>query len=141
MINGIINAFIGRMVMFGFVMCGVGAFAAYDHYDKGAHYVPVQARITDIKDMCIMEKQSGRRREYSETISLAELAVKTSPKWQGFDIRHNITVAYEYISPVDRKTHAGARVLGAYPDGKKLSRGEVYQIRASKTDANKSREI
>ncbi|MCX7898871.1 MAG: hypothetical protein N2444_02060 [Methylocystis sp.] len=86
-------------------MLGVGAYAACNKYDKSANHVPVQARVTDIKDMCCMEKRSCRRREYSGAIAcdLAETAVRMSPKWQGVDIRQKIAVAFEFIPPVDRK--------------------------------------
>ena len=142
-VNAIVNGLIHRAKVFGVVAVGIGGFAAYDKYDKGANYMPVQARITDVQDMCFMEKRSGRTREYSDIIAcnMAEAAVKLSPKWQGFDIKHKITVAYDYVSPVDRKTHSGKREMSAFPNGKKLSLGEIFNVRASKTDANKSREI
>ncbi len=143
MINQIINSLVYRAKLMGVVLMGVGGFAAYDYHDKTANYIPVQARITDVKEMCFMERRSGRTREWSETTTcaIAELAVKISPKWKGFDVKHQITVAYDYISPVDKRTHSGKRELSDYPNGQKLSSGQIYQIRASKTDPNRSREI
>lgn len=128
----------------GAVMIGCsGLYFAYDQYDKKAHYIPAQARVSNVAELCYMEKKSGRATTTSDVVAcdVAHYAVKNHPKWQGFTVRSKIRLEYEYVSPVDNRTHSGKRIFNDWPEGKKLSRGEAFMIRASKTDPNKSREI
>lgn len=142
-VHYIVDSLIRRAVGAGVVLVGVGGFVAYDQYDKKANFTPVQARVTDVNDICYMERRSGRTREWSENIPCdrAEMAVKYSPKWTGFDIRHKITVSYEYLSPVDKRTHTGKHEYSYLPEGKPINRGQLLTIRASKSDPAKTREI
>ncbi len=142
-INNIINAYVNRLMMLGVAAVGVGGFYLYDQYNKKTNFVPVQARITNVSEICYMEKKSGRTTETSDALAcdIAQHAVKSHPKWQGFNVKYKINVDYDYVSPVDQKTHSGKRTLSAYPNGRKLARGEIFNVRASKTDPNKSREI
>lgn len=143
MVNAILNALVHRAMWFGIVMVGAGGVYAYDQYDKRTNFVPVQARVVDVKETCYMERRAGRRTTTSDTLAcnLARDMVQNHPSWQGFQVKQQIVVNYEYVSPADKRTHSGKRTLSAYPNGKKLSSGEILNVRASKTDPNKSREI
>jgi hypothetical protein len=143
MINSLVNYGANRLMGLGIVAVAAGGFYAYDQYDKKTHYVPVQARISNVQELCYMEMRSGRTTTTSDTVAcdVAQYAVKNHPKWQGFTVKSKITVDYDYVSPVDNRTHSGKRMLSAWPGGKKLSRGEIFTIRASKSNPDKSREI
>lgn len=142
MINGLLNYGANRVMSFGLVALGVGGFYIYDRYDKNANYLPVQARVTNVQEVCYLEKRAGRTRTTSDTLACdkAQYLAKNHPSWQDFTVKYKVTVDYDYVSPVDNRTHSGKRTLAAYPDGKKIYRGEIFNIRASKTDPNKSRE-
>lgn len=143
MINSLINYGANRLMGLGVLAIGLGGFYAFDQYDKRANYAPAQARISKVEELCYMEKEVGRTTTTSDVLGceIAQYAVKNHPKWNGFTVKSKISVEYEYISPVDNRTHSGKRTMSAWPDGRKLNRGELFQIRASKIDPNKSREI
>lgn len=143
MINSLINYGANRLMGLGVLAVGVGGFYVFDQYDKRVNYAPAQARISKVEELCYMEKKAGRTTTTSDVLScdVAQYAVKNHPKWQGFTVKSQIRLEYEYVSPVDNRTHSGKRTMSAWPEGRKLNRGEVFQIRASKKDPDKSREI
>lgn len=143
MVNAILNALVHRAMWLGIILVGAGGVYAYDQYNKKANFVPVQARVSEVRETCYMEKRVGRRTSTSDTLAcdLARKLTQEHPSWQGFQVKQQIVVNYEYVSPVDQRTHSGKRTLSAYPAGKKISRGEIFNVRASKTDPAKSREI
>lgn len=142
MINGLMNYGARRLIGLGVVAVGVGGYHLYDQYDKKTNYVPVQARVANVQEDCYLEKKSGRTTTTSDTLPCdkAQYLSQNHPKWQGFSVKYRIAVDYVYVSPVDNRTHSGKRMLSAYPGGRKISRGEVFDIRASKTNPDKSRE-
>lgn len=143
MINGILNYGANRLFSAGVAVVGLGGFYLYDQYDKRSNFVPMQARVTNVQELCYMEKKAGRRTTVSDTLACdaAHYAVQNHPNWQGFTVKYKISVDYTYVSPVDHRSHNGRRTLSAFPDGKKIRSGEIFNVRASKTDPNKSREI
>lgn len=143
MINQLVNYGANRLMGLGLVAVGLGGFYAYDRYDKSAHYLPAKARVSSVEESCYMEKRSGRSTWTSDVLAcdLAKFAVQNHPKWEGYTVKYKITLKYDYVSPVDRRTHSGQRQMSAYPNGKKPSPGEVIDIRVSRTDPNKTREI
>jgi hypothetical protein len=143
MMNSLVNYGVNRLMGLGVVAVGIGAFYVFDQYDKRANYTPVQARISKVDELCYMEKKVGRTTTTSDVVScdIAHYAVSRHPKWEGFDVKSKISLEYEYVSPVDNRTHSGKRSLSEWPDGKRLNRGELFQIRASKSNPDKSREI
>lgn len=142
-VSRLVNRLIHHAKVIAVVIVGVCAFAAYDQYDKRMNYIPVQARVTDVTEVCLLEKRRGRTRTSSVTMSCdrAEAAAQSDPKWQGFTVKYEITIAYDFVSPVDKKTYAGKHQYDAFPNGKRVTRGERIEVRASKTDPTKSREI
>ncbi|GLI93120.1 hypothetical protein [Methylocystis echinoides] len=142
MMNAFIEYFRGRLLALGIVLLGLGGFAAFDQYNKRTNYTPVQARLSKVEELCYMEKRERRTTSTSDVIAcdLAQYAVANHPKWQGFTIKSQIRLEYAYVSPVDGRTHSGKRTIDYWPGGKKLSRGDLFPIRASKTDPDKTRE-
>lgn len=134
------------MIRVGVIACGAFAIAGLviaNEYDKKVNYLAVQARITDLQETCYMEKKSGRTTSTSDTLACetAEFAVKSHPKWQGYDVKYKINVSYSYVSPADSKPHSGKLELSAYPDNKKLATGGEIKVLASKTAADKTRSL
>lgn len=132
-----------RLALAAVVLFGAGVYYVVDQFDKGMNYIAVRARVVDVKETCHMEKRSGRRTSTSSALDCgrAREAVANDPEWQGYRVKYNIEVSYDYVSPVDARTHRGLQTLNEYPDRKTIKRGDFFDIRASKTDPNRSREI
>lgn len=136
-----------RGMMFVFFVLAIIGFTAYDFYDKRANYEPVMARVTKVDEQCWMEKKErGILTKTTHTSDLlpcpiAERLVASHPKWAGYAIKMKIEVGYLFTSPVDGKAHAAKRQLSDYPEGHKLGVGDVVEIRASKTNDGKVREL
>jgi hypothetical protein len=62
------------------------------------------------------------------------------PKWQGYSVKHKIVIRFAYVSPVDGATHDSSLTMTAYPNGP-LRAGDVLRVLASKTKADKTREL
>jgi len=107
MINALVNYGAHRLMSFGLVALGVGGFYVYDQYDKKTNFVPVQARVTNVQELCYLEKRSGRTTSSSDTLACdkAQYLSQNHPRWQGFSVRYKIAVDYDYVSPVDNRTH------------------------------------
>jgi hypothetical protein len=136
-----------RLVVFGAIAAVVAGFAAYDKYDKNANYQPVDARISAVSEQCYMEKvERGvvmKTTSTSELLrcELAEVLTRQHPKWQGYAIKHKIEIRFAYVSPVDGASHASSLTMSAFPKGQPLRTGDVLRVLASKTKADKTREI
>jgi hypothetical protein len=72
---------------------------------------------------------------------LAEVLTRQHPKWQGYAIKHKIEIRFAYVSPVDGASHASSLTMSAFPKGQPLRTGDVLRVLASKTKADKTREI
>ncbi|PPD45503.1 MAG: hypothetical protein CTY15_03700 [Methylocystis sp.] len=142
MMNGLVNYGATRVLGLGVVGVGLGVFYVVDQYDKKNNYTPIQARVSRVEEKCYMEKRSGRSTWTSDMLACerAQEMVKSHPNWLGYTVKYKINVSYDYVSPVDNRTHSGSRVMSAYPDGKKIYPGSQISIRASKSDPNKTRE-
>ena len=135
-----------RLLFFG-TIAAVAAFAVYDKYDKNTNFQPVDARISAVSDQCYMEKVE--RAVLIKTTStsdllrceLAQVLTREHPKWQGYQIRHKIEIRFAYVSPVDGATHASSLTMSAFPKGQPLRSGDVLRVLASKTKAEKTREV
>ncbi|OAF11040.1 hypothetical protein [Bradyrhizobium neotropicale] len=134
-----------RLLVFGLVAAAVVGFGAYDQYDKKANYQRVNAHISTVTDQCYLEKVE--RGVLSKTTStsdlvrcdLAAILTRDHPKWQGYEIKHKIEIQFAYISPVDGATHMSSLRMSAFPNGQPLRMGDVLQVLASKTKADKTR--
>lgn len=136
-----------RLMVFGAIAAAVGGFAIYDQYDKKNNFQPVDARISAVSDQCYMEKvERGVLTKTTSTSDLvncevAEALTKVHPNWQGYAIKHKIEIRYAYVSPVDGATHASSLTMSAFPKGQQLRAGDVLRVLASKTKAEKTREV
>jgi hypothetical protein len=119
----------------------------YDNYDKNTNFQPVDARISAVSDQCYMEKvEHGAVIKTTSTsdllrCELAELLTREHPKWQGYAIKHKIEIRFSYVSPVDGASHASSLAMSAFPKGQQLRAGDVLRLLASKTKADKTREL
>jgi hypothetical protein len=136
-----------RLAVYGLVAAAIAGFAIYDQYDKKTNYQRVNAHVSTVTDQCYMEKVE--RGVLSKTTStsdllrcdLAEFLTREHPKWQGYEIRHKIEIQFAYISPVDGATHNSSLRMSAFPSGQPLHMGDVFQVLASKTKADKTRQV
>jgi hypothetical protein len=135
-----------RLAMLAIAAVGIGGYTAYDQYDKSTNFVPVDVRISAVKEECYLEKVD--RGILSKTTStsgmllcpVAEILTREHPKWQGYEIKHKIDVSFAYISPVDRATHTASHRMTAFPNGKTLRAGDMLPILVSKTKPDKTRQ-
>jgi hypothetical protein len=136
-----------RLAVFGMVAAVVTAFSAYDAYDKRTNFQPVDARISAVSEQCYMEKvERGVLAKTTSTsdllrCDLAEVLTREHPKWRGYDIKRKIEVQFAYVSPVDGASHTSSLRMSAFPKGQPLHAGDRLQVLASKTKADKTREI
>jgi hypothetical protein len=136
-----------RLALFGTIAAAAAGFGIYDQYDKNTNYQLVDARISAVSDQCYMEKVE--RAVFIKTTStsdllrceLAEALTREHPKWKGYAIKHKIEIRYFYVSPVDGTTHASSLTMSAFPKGQPLRAGDMLQVLASKTKADKTREL
>jgi hypothetical protein len=136
-----------RLAIYGTIVAAVAGLAVYDQYDKKANYQPVDARISAVSDQCYMEKsERGGFQKTTSTSGLlrcevAEALTREHPKWQGYSIIHKIVIRFAYVSPVDGTTHDSSLTMSVFPKGQQLRAGDVLRILASKTKADKTREL
>jgi hypothetical protein len=132
-----------RLGVYAIVAVGVVGITAYDRYDKRVNFQPVDARISAVNEQCYMEKVEGRTTSTSDVVrcEVAELLTRAHPKWQGYTVKRKIELRIDYTSPVDGATHASSLQMSAFPNGRPLHAGDVLQILASKTKADKTREL
>ena len=136
-----------RLAVFAAIALGAAGLAAYDKYDKSTNYQPVDARISTVSEQCYMEKSERgvltRTTSTSDLLrcELAEVLTREHPKWQGYAIKHKIEIRYSYVSPVDGATHASSLTMSAFPRDQQLHTGDVLRVLASKTKADKTRQL
>ena len=134
-----------RLAFFGLIAAGIAGFSAYDQYDKRTNFQRVSAHINTVTDQCYLEKVE--RGVLSKTTStsdmlrceLAEVLTRDHPKWQGYEIKHKIEIKFAYISPVDNATHMSSLRMSTFPNGQPLHMGDVFQVLAHKSKADKTR--
>jgi hypothetical protein len=127
------------------------AFAGYvlgfDYYDRTTNFQPVDARVSAISDQCYLEKvEHGALTKTTSTSDLlrcdvAEGLTRNHPHWRGYAIMHKIEVQLAYVSPADGASHTSSLRLSPYRQGPPLHAGDVVKVLASKTVADKTREI
>ena len=132
------------------VIIGV-AFAGYvltaDYYDRKANFQPVDARVSGVSDQCYMEKvERGALTKTTSTSDLvrcdvAESLTRSHPHWRGYAILHKIEIQLTYVSPVDGASHTSSLRLPTYHQGPLPHAGDTLKVLASKTVADKTREI
>jgi hypothetical protein len=136
-----------RLAVFGTIAVAAAGLAAYDKYDKTTNFQAVDARISAVNEQCYMEKvERGVVTKTTSTSDLlpcerAELLTRVHPKWQGYAIKHKIEIRFAYVSPVDGATHAASLTMSAFPNGRPVRAGDVLRVLASKTKADKTREL
>jgi hypothetical protein len=136
-----------RLGVYAIVAVGVVGLTAYEQYDKRTNFQPVDARISAVNEQCYMEKvERGVVTKSTSTSDLlhcevAERLTREHPKWQGYTIKHKIEIRVAYTSPVDGAVHAANLQMSVFPDGRPLRAGDVLKILASKTKADKTREV
>ena len=136
-----------RGAVYSVMIVGFAGFVAYDQYDKKANFQPVNARVSAVNEQCYMEKvERGAVTKTTSTsdflrCELAQVLTREHPKWQGYAVKHKIDVQFSYVSPADGATHTSSQQMSAFPNGQPLRAGDVLPIRASKTKADKTREI
>lgn len=133
------------------VLCAIAAIAfvvaVHDQYDKNTNFQPVNARISAVNEQCYMEKvERGVLTKTTLTsdvlnCDLAKALTREHPKWQGYAVKHKIEVRFAFVSPVDGTTRTSSQQMSAFPDGRPLRAGDIFPIRASKTEADKTRTI
>jgi len=132
-----------RLALVGTIAVLTAGLTAYNQYDKKVNYLPVDARINSIDHQCYMEKVDGRTTSTSEVLrcELAEVLTREHPKWQGYTVKHKIVLHFAYVSPVDGATHSSSLTMTAFPKNQPLHAGDVVRVLASKTKADKTREL
>jgi hypothetical protein len=135
-----------RLGAFAIIVVAVVGLTAYDQYDKKANYQPVNARVSAVTDQCYMEKvDHGAFKKTTSTSDLircevAEGLTREHPKWQGYSVKHKIVIRFAYVSPVDGATHDSSLTKAEFRSGP-LHAGDVFQVLASKTKADQTREF
>jgi hypothetical protein len=136
-----------RLQALGIVAVVFTGMVAYEYYDKNVNFQPVAARISAVNDQCYMEKVEHlvvvKTTSTSDVVrcDVAELLTHTHTKWRGYDVKHKIEVQIAYVSPVDGAAHTSSLYMSAFPGGQPLHVGDQLQVLASKTKADKTREI
>ncbi len=136
-----------RLIVFATVAVAAAALAAYNKYDKATNFQPVDAHINAVNEQCYMEKvDRGALTKTTSTSDLlrcdvAERLTREHPHWQGYAVKHKIEIRFDYVSPVDRANHASSMTMAAFPNGRPLHAGDVFPVLASKTKADKTREL
>lgn len=118
-------------------------YVASDEYEKRINHDVVRAHVSWVQDECYMEKRDGGATAKAGPYScdVVEAAIRNRPQWQGASVKYKIEVGYDYLSPADHHTHSAKRALSAWPDGKRIVRGDTFEIRASKIDPEATREM
>lgn len=64
---------------------------------------------------------------------------KVQPE-QMLSLGHQL-LSFAFISPVDDATHTSSLGMSAFPDGRALRMGDVFQVLASRTKPDKTRQV
>jgi hypothetical protein len=126
----------------------VAAASLSQKHDLHENYTPVTAHVSSVQESCRLSRQASLQeraiygRSRYDTITSDELdcaeaerRTKTDPQWRGAFVNYAITLAYDYISPVDGRKYAGSEFISRYPDGRKLRPDDAFNVMASKINA------
>lgn len=132
MLRGLSNYSARRLMAVGMT---IAVSAGYEQYIDLTDFRSVEARVTSVRDRCYMEKRSGGEMVKSNEYDCAsvESAVRNNAIWRGASIVYDIHIDLQFVSPADGELHSAARDLTSWPNGKRVSRGDVLSVRASKS--------
>ncbi|WP_424361745.1 hypothetical protein [Methylocystis parvus] len=133
MLKGLSNYSAGRLLGMGMTLA---VSAGYEQYINFTDFRSVEARVTSVRDRCYMQKRSGGEMVKSNEYDCAsvESAVENNAIWRGASIVYDIHIDLQFVSPADGALHAASRDLTAWPSGKRVRKGDVLSIRASKSE-------
>ena len=136
-VSAIKNAGIAGVL--GFI--GVGTML--DQHDKNTNYIEVTGHIRAVEEVCFLEKDRGKIREYSDTMD-CDMAVALEahhPTWEGFTIMRTATLTVRYDDPV-AQDRANAEFEIDYTGAKaRYSQGDDYTLLAHKEKSGKTRKV
>lgn len=140
MLKGLSNYSAGRLMGIGLTLA---VSAGYEQYINFIDFRSVEARVTSVRDRCYMQKRSGGETVKSNEYDCAsvESAVRNNAIWRGASIVYDIHIDVQFVSPADGELHGASRDLTAWPGGKRVSKGDVLWIRASKSEPDLIRGI
>ena len=121
----------------------VGVGAMLDQHDKNTNYVEVTGHIRAGAEVCFLEKDRGKIREYSDMMD-CEMAVALEahhPTWEGFTIKRTATLTVRYDDPV-AQDRASAEIEIDYTGAQaRYHQGDDYTLLAHKEKAGKTRKV
>jgi hypothetical protein len=117
----------------------VGAFFAWNWYDKQFNYVPVSAKITDATMLCYLSKKGYKEETTTDErpCPMMRALAQTHPKYQDFTVKENVHLTYTY--DVGGKSFQGTATRAANSRVKTLSAGNTVEVLVSKADPAHSR--
>ncbi|VAW08397.1 hypothetical protein MNBD_ALPHA05-572 [hydrothermal vent metagenome] len=122
-----------------FAIAGIAYVA--DEQDKANNYDAVQGRITQVEEICYLEKKIGKKREYSDVLPCeTAVALEAShPTWRGFDIQREATITVEYLDPAS-SFYSKATFVEEYASKEgRYKMGGAYELLAHKLETGKTR--
>lgn len=133
MLKGLSNYSASRLLGIGLTLA---VSAGYEQYVNFTEFQPVDARVISVRDRCYMQKRSGGELAKSNEYDCAsvESAVENNAIWRGASILYDIHIDLQFVSPADGRLHSAGQDLTAWPHGKRLSKGDVLSVRASKSE-------
>jgi hypothetical protein len=127
-------ATLGGVILFIFVF-----FVIPDEWDKHRNYAPARASIVSAATSCRLDARHTPSRYMS--CDRAIQARKTDPALANYTLAQFTKLSVRFVSPVDGKPHIAPLTLQAdESDMKTLRVGDVIDIIASKTQAEKVRD-
>lgn len=126
----------------------VGGLIARDQYRRYFDFVPVDARVAKVDKYCYLwakgkgaaqPKQLGVNTDHMDCAVAARLA--QTPQWADAELGWRQAYEFDYLSPVDGKTHRGHVDALSGPNEAAFRVGQIVKVRASKKEADKSRAI
>ena len=132
-----------KMKMIAGVFCVGGVIYVADQYDKKTNYVEVPGVIDVMDETCFLEKELGKRREYSDVMNCnaAVILAASHPTWKGFDIKRNATLDVRYVDPLTGEENT-VTFLEEYEGSDSLySRGADYNLLAHIKEPGKTRKL
>lgn len=132
------RSFLQRALFGGVIAAGV---FGYQLYDRAVNYQPTTVRVTNVEQLCYLEKRerASRRRTRVSTSDVApcaivEYAAKTNPDFEGFELHRTQYVSYNYRSPADGEWHQGRHEQLSKDDGSEIRPGDEISVLVSIND-------
>lgn len=131
------RSFLLRALFGGVIAAGV---FGYQLYDRAVNYEPATVRVTNVEQLCYLEKKERRRRRtrtYRSDVApchIVQYAAKTDPEFEGFELQQTQYVSYTYRSPVDGEWYQGRHEQMAKDDGSAIRPGDEISVLVSVTD-------